>query len=164
MIAKVQTVVRNNRKEVARFIKFSAVGTLGTVIDFGILNLLVQLAAFPKVLANTFSFTAAVISNYVWNRLWVYPETREEPLVKQFVQFLLVNVAGLLLNTAIFYGSDRWLLGEVGLFAGPIGILALHIGVPHFEFAYNSAKLLATTVVLFWNFVANRVWTFGDVD
>lgn len=164
MISKLNTFARDNRKEVVRFLKFAVVGTVGAVIDFGTLNLLVQLAASPKVLANTLSFSAAVISNFIWNRLWVYPETRGEPLARQFVQFLFVNVAGLAINTAIFYGSDRWLLSEAGLFAGPVGVLALSIGMSHFDLAYNGAKVLATAVVLFWNFFVNRVWTFGHVD
>ena len=164
MISKLNTLAHSNRKEVARFLKFSVVGTVGAVIDFGTLNLLVQLAALPKVLANTLSFSAAVISNFIWNRLWVYPETRGEPLSRQFVQFLLVNVAGLAINTAIFYGSDRWLLSEAGLFAGPVGLLAVTVGMSHFDLAYNGAKVLATAVVLFWNFFVNRVWTFGHVD
>jgi putative flippase GtrA len=164
MIAKVSTFAEENRKEVIRFIKFAVVGTIGAVIDFGTLNLLVQLAGFPKVLANACSFTAAVISNFVWNRLWVYPETRNDPLTKQFIQFFFVNVAGLVINTAIFYGSDRWLLGEAGLFAGPVGALALTVGMSHFDFAYNGAKILATAVVLFWNFFVNRFWTFRHVE
>ncbi|MEE8389515.1 MAG: GtrA family protein [Anaerolineae bacterium] len=164
MIAKFTTLARTNQKELTRFIKFSVVGTLGAVIDFGILNLLVQLAGFPKVTANVCSFTVAVISNFVWNRLWVYPETRGEPLRKQFVQFLVVNVAGLVINTAIFYASDRWLLGETGLLAGPIGALALVIGMAHFDLAYNGAKVAATAVVLFWNFFVNRLWTFRHVQ
>jgi len=164
MINKLNTLAQDNRKEVARFLKFSVVGTVGAVIDFGTLNLLVQLAAFPKVLANTLSFSAAVISNFIWNRLWVYPETRGEPLIGQFVQFLFVNLAGLAINTAIFYGSDRWLLSEAGLFAGPVGLFAVTVGMSHFDLAYNGAKMLATVVVLFWNFFANRVWTFGHVD
>ena len=164
MMHELTMTVRNNRKEFERFVKFSAVGALGTVIDFGMLNLLVQLAGFPKVLANVCSFSTAVVSNYIWNRVWVYPETRQESLVRQFGQFLAVNVVGLGLNTAIFFSSDRWLLGEVGLFARPVGVLALYIGMSHFNLAYNGAKVLATAIVLFWNFFVNRVWTFGDVD
>lgn len=164
MIYKLNSFAQDNQREITRFLKFSIVGTLGAVIDFGTLNLLVQLAGCPKVVANTISFTVAVISNFIWNRLWVYPETRGEPLKGQFAQFFLVNVAGLVLNTAIFYGSDRWLLGEAGLFAGPTVALASSIGMSHFDFAYNGAKVLATALVLFWNFYANRIWTFGHVE
>jgi len=162
-MAKLTLLLRNNQREIARFLKFSVVGTLGAVIDFSVLNLLVQVASFPKLVANACSFTTAVISNFVWNRLWVYPETRGEPLRKQFVQFAIVNVAGLAINTLIFYLSDRWLLGEAGLLAGPVGALALTINVAHFDLAYNGAKAIATIAVLFWNFFINRLWTFGHV-
>ncbi len=164
MITKLTMYVRNNQKELSRFLKFAVVGTLGAVIDFGVLNLLVQLAGIPKVIANVFSFTAAVISNFIWNRLWVYPETRGDPLRKQFAQFSVVNVAGLLINTLIFYGADRWFLGETGLLAGPVGSFALLIGMEHFDLAYNGAKVIATGVVLFWNFFINRLWTFRHVE
>jgi putative flippase GtrA len=164
MIAKLNTLAQTNQREFIRFLKFSAVGTLGAVIDFGVLNLLVQLASFPKVLANACSFTTAVISNFVWNRLWVYPETRGEPLRRQFAQFLVVNLAGLVINTAIFYVSDRWFLGQAGLLAGPFGALARAIGMEHFDLAYNGAKVIATGVVLFWNFFVNRIWTFRHVQ
>jgi len=157
------TLARTKRREVVRFLKFCVVGVVGAMIDFGLLNLLVQLAGLPKVIANACSFSVAVISNFTWNRLWVYPETRGEPLRKQFVQFVLVNVAGLAINTAIFYASDRWLLGEAGLLAGPAGALARTIGMAHFDLAYNGAKAIATGVVLFWNFIVNRLWTFRHV-
>ena len=164
MIARVRPLAQEHQREGVRFLKFSVVGTLGAVIDFGTLNLLVQLAGFPKVLANSCSFTAAVMSNFIWNRLWVYPETRKDPLTRQFVQFFFVNVAGLAINTMIFYGADQWLLGESGALAGPAGRFALTIGMSHFQFAYNSAKILATLVVLFWNFFVNRLWTFRHVE
>lgn len=164
MVSRLRSLLDEYQKEIIRFIKFSVVGTVGAVIDFGTLNLLVQLAGFSKVVANGCSFTVAVISNFIWNRLWVYPETREQPLSGQFVQFFLVNVAGLLFNTAIFYGSDEWLLGEAGALAGPVRVVAVSVGMSHFDFAYNGAKILSTVLVLFWNFFANRMWTFSDVE
>ena len=159
MIAK---LTRINQKEIVRFLKFAAVGTLGAVIDFGLLNLLVQLAHFPEDIAKVCSFSAAVISNFIWNRLWVYPETRGEPLRKQFVQFSAVNVAGLIINLVIFKVSF-WLLGEAGPLAGPAGATALAIGMSHFVLALNSANAVATGVVLFWNFFINRLWTFRHI-
>ena len=163
MITKTLTLVKTNRKELVRFLKFCVVGVSGTIIDFGVLNLLIQLFGFSKVLANTCSFSLALLNNFTWNRLWVYPETRGEPITRQLAQFTLVNIAGWAINTGIFYSADRWLWGETGLLAGPIGALALAIGVQHFDLAYNLAKALATGVVLFWNFFVNRVWTFRHV-
>ena len=163
MIAKLITLARANKRDIIRFLKFSVVGALGAVIDFGLLNLLVQLVGFPKVPAKACSFTAAVISNFIWNRLWVYPETRGEPLRKQFVQFSAVNVAGLAINMSVFYGSDRWLLGTAGLLAEPMSLLARAVKMTHFSLALNGANVIATGLVLFWNFFVNRLWTFRHV-
>jgi len=39
------------------------------------------------------------------------------------------------------------------------------IGSPELahKLGYNAAKVLATGVVMFWNFFVNRFWTYNDV-
>jgi putative flippase GtrA len=162
-LSRIVTFASDNSKEVTRFLKFSVVGTLGAVIDFGGLNLLILTFGFSKVLANTCSFTAAVFSNFVWNRLWTFPESRDRPIAPQLIQFFLVNIGGLLLNQAIFLSLDAWLLGEAGLLAVPMAALALNIGLAHYKLAYNLSKAIATIIVLFWNFGANRLWTYRGI-
>ena len=157
------TFARDNRKELTRFIKFAIVGTIGTVVDFGVLNLLIQWAGLGKFWANTCSFTAAVISNFTWNRLWTFPESRDRSLLPQLGQFALVNVAGLAINQAIFLGLDGFVLGEAGALAAPMADIASVIGVDHFTLAYNLAKAMAIIVVLFWNFGINRIWTYKGI-
>ena len=164
MIANVVALARDKRRELVRFIKFAIVGVVGTVVDFGVLNLLIQLADFEKVWANTCSFTAAVISNFTWNRLWTFPESRERPLLPQLGQFGLVNVAGLAINQAIFLGLDRFVLGEAGVLAAPMANAADVIRMTHFTLAYNLAKAVAIIVVLFWNFGINRIWTYKGIE
>lgn len=134
-----------NRVEIKRFFKFSVVGAIGALVDFSVLNLGVQVFLLAKWLANTFSFSAAVLSNFVWNRLWTYPESREERLLPQLGQFLLVNVVGYAINQAIFLSLDRYLFAGWG------------------AWGYNLAKAIAIGVVLFWNFGVNRVWTYRNV-
>ncbi len=159
-MARLVALARNNSKEIIRFLKFATVGVIGTVVDFGVLNLLIQLAGMSKLWANTCSFTAAVISNFVWNRLWTFPESRERPLLSQLSQFTLVNVVGLAINQAIFLGLDRFVLGEAGMLATPMSSLASGLGIAHFTLAFNLAKAIAIMIVLFWNFGANRLWTY----
>jgi putative flippase GtrA len=158
------TFARDNRKELTRFFKFAIVGTIGTVVDFGVLNLLIQWAGLGKFWANTCSFTAAVISNFTWNRLWTFPESRDRPLLPQLGQFALVNVAGLAINQAIFLGLDGFVLGEAGALAASMAGLASVIGVNHFTLAYNLAKAIAIIIVLFWNFGINRIWTYRGIE
>ena len=163
MFSRVHKFAHANSKEITRFLKFCVVGTLGALIDFGGLNLLILTFGFGKILANTCSFTAAVISNFIWNRLWTFPESQDRPIVPQLAQFVLVNVGGLLLNQAIFLSLDAWVLGEAGALAAPMATLALNIGLAHYKWAYNVSKAIATLIVLFWNFGANRLWTYRGI-
>jgi putative flippase GtrA len=163
ILSRIVNFTNANSKEINRFLKFSVVGTLGALIDFGTLNLLILAFGFSKVLANTCSFTVAVISNFVWNRLWTFPESKDRPIAPQLVQFFLVNVGGLLLNQAIFLSLDAWVLGEAGMLAAPMTTLALNVGLAHYKLAYNLSKATATIIVLFWNFGANRLWTYRGI-
>jgi len=159
-LTQLLALARNNTKELIRFLKFATVGAIGTVVDFSVLNLLIQLAGLEKAWANTCSFTAAVISNFTWNRLWTFPESRERPFLSQLGQFALVNVIGLGINQAIFLSLDRFVLGEAGALAPFMSSLASALGITHFTLAYNLAKAIAIVIVLFWNFGANRIWTY----
>jgi len=135
--------LRRYRIEVLRFLKFSAVGVLGTVIDLGLLNILVRMAGWPLLAANSLSFTCAVLSNFTWNRVWTYPESRERPVTTQLPQFLLVNIIGLAMNNLVLLGLH--------------GVFRRFVPDPY---DYNLAKMCATGFVLFWNFFANRFWTY----
>jgi len=79
--------VAQNGHEVERFVKFGLVGISGTCIDMGVLNLLILVFGWPKFWANTCSFTLAALSNFTWNRLWSFPESRQRPVISQLGQF-----------------------------------------------------------------------------
>lgn len=150
------TVVLKNPAERTRFVKFAAVGTIGAVIDFGMMNLLVGLVHAPFVLAGTISFICAVISNFTWNRYWTYPESRSKPLASQLGQFTLVNAAGLLIRLPILnYGEP---LLDQFLTTLPVAV-KLHQFISH-----NTTLAIAVGVVMLWNFFVNRYWTYNDID
>ncbi len=135
-------------KEFERFVKFAIVGTIGTVVDFSVLNALILRMGFSNFWANNCSFSTAVVSNFLWNRLWTFPESLERPIVPQLGQFASVNVVGLAINQAIFLSLDAFVLGSA--LGEPLG--------------YNVSKALAIIVVLFWNFGINRIWTYKGIE
>ena len=143
---RVYTTLAANRRELVRFAKFATVGIIGTVVDFSVLNTLILSFGFTKFWGNTCSFAAAVVSNFIWNRLWTFPESRERSLVPQLVQFALVSVGGYVINQVIFLGLDSLYLHTWG------------------TLGYNISKAVATLVVLFWNFGINRVWTYRGIE
>jgi len=146
-LSKLLFFVSSNQEELARFLKFAIVGTVGAMVDFGILNLLVLGFGLPKEYANLVSVTCAIISNFVWNRLWTFPESRERPVHTQFGKFALVNLIGLGINQFVFLATDRVVFDP--LFPHPLD--------------YNLAKATAILVVLFWNFFVNRHWTYRGI-
>ena len=164
MIAKIIPITNEKRLEIVRFSKFLVVGTIGTIIDFGLFNLFHNVFGLHAVLANTLSITASIVNNYTWSRFWVYPETKHHQARKKFGQFVVVSLIAWALNTGILWSTERWLLGEVGLLAALVSPLAAAIGLEHGVLSSNGAKVIATGIVLFWNFFANRFWTFKDVD
>ena len=149
-------------KELERFIKFLLVGTLGFVVDFGTFNTLLFLLKPPDgspliLLCSTIAFTAAVISNFIWNRYWTYPDSRSKSLRGQMAQFIGVNVVGLGIRSVILAELQPLMYGAVGsLFTNMADDLLVNM-------SSSLALAVAVIVVLFWNFFVNRYWTYSDV-
>ena len=134
-------------REVMRFLKFASVGALGMVVDLTILNVMHKVVGLPLLVANTISFSTAVVSNFTWNRLWTFPESRQRPIIPQLAQFALVNVVGLAINNVVL-----WVV---------FNLVTNFIPDP---LDYNFAKITAIGVVLFWNYGMNRLWTYRGID
>ncbi len=179
----VDTLVRFgvNPLETKRFIKFAVVGSIGFVVDFGIFNILLgplnavftegssafqyvvglglpfdSARTFSTTLASAISFIAAIMSNFTWNRYWTYPDSRAKSVRRQFVMFVLVSVAGILIRVPIVYYTHYPFTDLVA----QVDLLAPYAG----RIGDNMALILAVLIVMFWNFFVNRYWTYNDVD
>jgi putative flippase GtrA len=150
-------MILSDAKERNRFLKFAMVGAIGAVIDFGVMNLLSHFTNISLVYAGTISFICAVISNFIWNRYWTYPESRSRALVNQLVMFFLVNTAGVAIRIPILHFVEPPLMR---FFERP-----LHISHASAEFyAKNLTLAAAVGIVMLWNFFVNRYWTYNDID
>lgn len=138
--------LRQAHPEFKRFLKFAMVGGFGALVDYTVLSLLVLEFGMDKAIANLFSVTAAIISNFTWNRLWTFPESQERPVHSQFAQFAIVNLIGLGINELVFVAVD------VYIFEPTVG-----------QYGFLLAKAVAIGVVLFWNFGVNRVTTYRHI-
>jgi len=144
------------RQERIRFLRFMVVGAFGALVDFGVMNLLTRLFNMSLVIAGTISFICAIISNFIWNRYWTYPDSRSRRILHQLGMFFIVNIAGVLIRLPIL-----WLLEPplARLFQGSKFQLPF---TPQF-LAKNFTLAFAVGVVMLWNFFANRYWTYNDV-
>jgi len=132
-----------SNKEIGRFSRFLTVGAVGTVLDFSLLTLL-KIAGLPTLFANSLSFTAGLVNNFTWNRLWTFGDVLHSDWRRQLLQFTGVSLVALVLNNIILLSFE--------------GVLGALMEQP--EWGYLPAKFIATGVVVFWNYFANRMWTF----
>ena len=142
-------------RERGRFLRFAVVGLIGAVVDFGVANLLVYAFRVPLVIAGTISFIAAIISNFVWNRYWTYPDSRSKPLVKQFATFAVVSVTGLVIRVPLLKFLEPPMIRFFNR-------LSLPVFSPDF-LGKNITLAIAVLVVMFWNFFVNRYITYNYV-
>ncbi|MFT3895705.1 MAG: GtrA family protein [Anaerolineales bacterium] len=146
-----------DNKERVRFLKFAAVGAIGSVVDFGVMNLMTHLFDMQLVYAGTISFICAVMSNFMFNRYWTYPESRSRHVLHQLGMFFLVNAAGILIRIPILHYVEPPMAGLFQSMA--------HISNPAAEsLAKNATLALAIGIVMIWNFFINRYWTYNDVE
>lgn len=118
-----------------QFIRFAGVGGIATILMYLLLIVLVEWLAVAPVPASVLAYILSAIFNYIANYRFTFDST--VPHQKALPRFMLIATAGLALNTLIMF-----LLTD---------ILPVH---------YLLAQVVATGVVLIWNFVANRRWTY----
>lgn len=129
--------------------KFGAVGAANFAVDFGVLNLLIFLSGVASgwtfTIFKSISFIVAVINSFTWNKKWTFKKKGGEGTGKDFFQFLLVSVIGLLLNA----GTASLIVNVVG----PMGTIGDKTWA-------NIATAVASIVVLTWNFLGYKYIVF----
>ena len=120
--------------------RFTLVGLLNTMVDFGLFNLLILLLASPSGAAllacNAVAFLAANLCSYFCNRSWTFATTVSASF-KEYSAYFGISLVGLLLNSLVL-----WLLTG---------------GVVEGFWQLNLAKVGATLVSMVWNFCGYRV-------
>lgn len=125
-------------KHILVFTKYALVGIVGTAIDVGSLYVFVDILHIPVLVATAGSFLLAAVNNFVLNKFWTF-QNNSSSVRKQFIKFFIVSSIGLLLTEAcmalLVYVCALWYIGS---------------------------KLATSVIVLAWNFLANKYWTFKD--
>ena len=125
------------RQNWLQLFRFCLVGASGYGVNLAVYSLLLKGADAHYLLAATCSFLVAVTSNYTWNRLWTFRGQRGH-VAYQGLRFLVVSTVALVGN-----------------------LLILHLLVDSFELGKVLAQAIAIVLVTPWNFVGNKLWSFG---
>ena len=131
-----------NKNLIEEFFKFCVVGTIAAVIHFSFLHSLTEWFDVYYVISALVGGFFSGTWNFFANKFWTFKNSEKgRETFKQAIKFLLVISMGITLNTLIIY------------------LLTEFTGID-----YRLSWVFATGIILFWNFLLNRVWTFKKID
>lgn len=122
------------KKIFKQFCRFSAVGVVSFLIDYGLLFTFTESLHMHYLWSSMLSFSAATVFNYVYSTKYVF-ECSGERRTGQFGMFLLLGFCGLLLNS-----------------------IFMKVLVEHMELHYMLAKICAAFLVSLWNFGSRKIF------
>jgi putative flippase GtrA len=123
------------RPGVRQFLRFAAAGAVATLVQYAVLIALVEAAGVEEVPAAVGAYICGTITSYLLNRRFTFADTQIS-FGRAFAKFALVNLIGLGLNTGLFV-----LLTGAGMH-------------------YILAQMIATGLVLIWNYAGARLFVF----
>lgn len=127
------------------FLKFCVVGTLNTLIDVGVLQVLLWMTGIDPTtspllfLFVLIAFVTAVINGFVLNKYWTFRMRARKNTARQFIKFLITNIIGLGLTMMLMF-----------------------LFVQLMQWDTIISKLMTSALILIWNFLATKHWTFRE--
>lgn len=140
-----------------QIVKFGVVGIIATIVDWGIYAVLVPIHGNSSALSDAMhiktweticaiiSFSVSVIVNYIASMKYVFERRDDMSRLREFAIFLILSIIGLVIN--------------IGIIRGLHDIQKVFETWPAFfaRFAYMVPKVIATVIVLVWNFVTRKL-------
>ena len=133
------------RKRVADLIpelaKFGVVGLIGSIIDLGGADYLHVHEGVEALAAKALSITAATVVTYLGSRFWTFRHRANQPLLREGLLFLVLNVIGLIIAEGVIaittYGLDM-----------------------KSTLAYNAASVIGTGLGTIFRYFSYKKWVF----
>jgi putative flippase GtrA len=141
MVRPLADLYARARQHGPELVKFGIVGGLGTIIDLGGAAVLHSAYHEGPLESKALSITAATIFTYIGSRFWTFKHRENQPVHREAVLFIALNVVGLI-------------IAEVVIAATTYGL-----GLKD-PLAYNAASFIGTGLGTIFRWYAYRKWVF----
>ena len=135
-------------KVLEQFGKFAAVGTLNTLLDLGVLNLLIYLTDISSGASysgfKAISFLVGTTNSYFWNKFWTFG-SRLPVTLNEYGRFIFFTLIGVLINVS----AATLVVNVIGAPAGVNPKLWANVGA-----------LAGVFTALLWNFLSYKKIVF----
>ena len=121
-----------------QFFRYLFVGGFAFIVDFSLLYVFSDICGIYYLISAALSFIISLIVNYLISVYWVFNKNKIDNKLFEFGVFSLIGVIGLIFTEIILY-------------------LCTDI----FGIYYLVSKIIATAIVMFWNFLARRIMFYG---
>ena len=118
--------------------RYCFVGGTSFLIDFFIYIGLIEIFNVNYLISAAIAFAISVIFNYYLSTSWVFNQSNIENRVIEFNLFILISVMGLIFTEILLFVFIDWL-----------------------SIGYILSKIIASILVMFWNFSARRIMFYG---
>ena len=134
-IAKKYNISDKNMKLFVQIFKFVIVGGIATILDWIIYYIFYNFVKLNPLIANIISFSLSTIYNYWASTKWVFEVNKDKSKKKLFVEFIVFSLIGLGLTE-----------------------LLLWIGIEILNMNAMLMKIIATAIVMVFNFVTRKMF------
>lgn len=128
------------KKLIMQFFKFGIVGGIAFVVDYGIMVFLKEVFGVYYLIASTISFSISTVVNYLLSMRYVFVSRDDIKKRTEFLSFVVLSIIGLGINQLVMYLMTDVIIGD------------------RLKRGYLIAKLVATAIVMIWNFITRKVF------
>jgi len=122
-----------------QFFRYAFVGAIASVVDWGVLWVLEKIGLY-YLIAAIISFFAGLATNFFLSKLLVFNGQKARMnSIGEFVSYAVIGAIGLGMTLGIMYVFTEWL---------------------HLYFLLS--KIIATLIVLVWNYLARKIFVYGS--
>lgn len=136
------------KKLIEQILKFALVGGISFVVDFLVYAISVNVLGIHYIIAGVLGFVISVIVNYLLSMKFVFVSKDNMSKQSEFVIFVVLSLMGMVLNSVILfvcidliYMHWMWLQGLINI-----------------EIMNLAAKIVATGIVMVYNFVTRKIF------
>ena len=130
-----------NNKLLSQILRFGVVGGIAFLIDYGVLILCKEVFHINVLLSAAIAFTISVIFNYILSIKWVFDVSQKKSSKKTFLLFIIFSIIGLGLTEIIMY-----------------------VGTDLININYLIVKIIATGIVMIFNFITRKIFLEKKMD